>query len=144
MKILGEARAPFLEFLRNLTPQVLLLVVVLPMWAQLDFHTLDPSNWLATLAFFACVATLVLAVFANTMQFVDGYADIALKEIDKKMTAAKPRLPKVSQRLGFLWRLGKRSKWNLIFHLGVTMLVAQVGVLAAATIGIKQAVQLWS
>ena len=85
MKILGEGRPVFLEFLRNLTPQVLLLAVVLSMWLQIDLRTFDASNWFSTLMFFACTATLFLAVVANTMQFIDGYTDIALKEIDKKM-----------------------------------------------------------
>lgn len=144
MKILGQARLPFLEFLRNLTPQVLLLAVVLPFWLQLDFTTFDASNWAATLMFFACATTLFLAVVANTLQFVDGYIDVALEEIDRRMAAAKPKLPQLSQRLAYLWRLSKRSKWKLVFHFGVTLFVAQAGVLVAATVGIRQAIQLWN
>lgn len=143
MKILGEGRQVFLEFLRNLTPQVLLLAVVLPMGVQLDFRVFDASNWVVTLAFFACALTLLLAVLANTMQFMDGYADLALKEIDRKMARARRRLPRLSQRLILLLRLSNRSKWKLIFHFSLIFVIAQGGVLAAATIGIRQAIQLW-
>lgn len=143
MKLLGEGRQVFLEFLRNLTPQVLLLAVVLPMGVQLDFRAFDASNWVATLAFFACSATLLLAVLANTIHFFEGYADIALKELDEKMAIARRRLPLRSQRVNLLLRLGRRSKWKVISTFGIIFVVVQGGVLAAATIGIKQAIQLW-
>lgn len=143
MKVLGEGRQVFLEFLRNLTPQVLLLAVALPMGAQLDFSAFDASNGFATFAFFACALTLLLAVVANAMQFIEGYADVALKEIDEKMAGARRRLPKLSQRVALLLRLSRRSKWKVIFYFFITFVVVQGGVLAAATIGIRQAIQLW-
>jgi hypothetical protein len=142
MTILGEGRQAFLEFLRNLTPQVLLLVVALSTWVRLDFSTFDASNWRATSAFFACATTLLFAVVANALQFFDSYLSAALKAVEKKMERARRRLPDTMHRRVLLWRLTKRSKWSILFHFIVTFLVMQVGVLGAAYIGIRQAIQL--
>ncbi|WP_099740559.1 hypothetical protein [Acidovorax sp. 62] len=72
MLIFNEGQRPLLEFLRNLTPQVLLATTALLLWANLDFSRFDFSNWLPTLAFFLCAGLFCLAFLANTNQFLDA------------------------------------------------------------------------
>lgn len=72
MLLLNEGQRPLLEFLRNLTPQVLLASTGLVMGVRLDFSRFDVPNWFFSSAFFACLALLVLAFLANTNQFLDA------------------------------------------------------------------------
>lgn len=72
MLIFKEGQRPLLEFLRNLTPQVLLGTTALLLWVHLDFRRIDLSNWLSTLAFFFSVALFCLAFLANMNQFLDA------------------------------------------------------------------------
>jgi hypothetical protein len=72
MHILGLGRAAFLEFLRNLTPMVLMASIALLTWAQLDFRRVDLSNWLLTMAFYVCALTAALSLCANTSAFLDN------------------------------------------------------------------------
>lgn len=70
--LLNQGQRPLLEFLRNLTPQVLLASTALLLWVRLDFRRFDPANWPSTSAFFLCLALLLLAFFANMNQFLDA------------------------------------------------------------------------
>lgn len=72
MILLNEGQRPLLEFLRNLTPQVLLATMALVLWAHIDFGRVDWSNWLNTGAFFASTGLFVLAFFANMSQLFDA------------------------------------------------------------------------
>ncbi|MDI1238647.1 MAG: hypothetical protein PSV26_14290 [Polaromonas sp.] len=72
MYILGPGRAAFLEFLRNLTPMILLVSISLLAWVQLDFSRIDLSNWLLTAAFYVCALTAALSMWANVSAFMDN------------------------------------------------------------------------
>ena len=72
MHILGAGRSAFLEFLRNLTPTVLLVSATVFLHARLDFTRIDLSNWVLTLSFFGCLATAFLSMVANIFNFVDA------------------------------------------------------------------------
>jgi glucan phosphoethanolaminetransferase (alkaline phosphatase superfamily) len=71
MHILGAGRAAFLEFLRNLTPTVLIGSIALVLWARLDFTRFLWSNWASTLAFYVCTLTAAMSFFANVAAFLD-------------------------------------------------------------------------
>ncbi|MDB5956064.1 MAG: hypothetical protein JWP60_2672 [Ramlibacter sp.] len=75
MLLLREGQRPLLEYLRNLTPQILLASTALVLGVRLDFHRFDPANWLATFAFIFCVGLFVLAFFANMNIFLDALLD---------------------------------------------------------------------
>lgn len=75
MLIFKEGQRPLLEFLRNLTPQVLLGTTALLLWAHLDFSRIDLSNWLSTVAFYSSAALFCLAFLANMNQFLDAMLD---------------------------------------------------------------------
>ena len=75
MLLLNQGQRPLLEFLRNLTPQVLLASTALLLWVRLDFRRVEPTNWPSTLAFFLCLGLLVLAFFSNMNQFLDALLD---------------------------------------------------------------------
>lgn len=142
MGILGLGRPAFLEFLRNLTPQVLLLVVSLSLWVRLDFTEFDLSNWPSTLVFYACVLTLVSAVVANMMQFIDNYFVATMGHVDDRMQVVRRRLKEPRLRLMYLLRYLKQFKWTVVLNVIITMLVIEAGVMAAVILGTRQAIQL--
>lgn len=142
MEILGKGRVAFLEFLRNLTPQVLLLVASLSMWVRLDFTQFDLSNWPSTLIFYACLLTLVLAVIANMVQFIEAYFAATMGHIDDRMARVKRRLHTPKLRLLYLIRYLRQFKWTVVANIVVTTLVIEAGVMAAVTLGMQQAIQL--
>ena len=102
MILLNEGQRPFLEFLRNLTPQALLASTALLLGVRLDFGRVDLSNWFSTLSFFLCVAFACLAFFANMNQ----YFDALLASVDRFGTLARR-----------LVRLGVTRRWALAISL---------------------------
>ncbi|RYH65646.1 MAG: hypothetical protein EON54_05460 [Alcaligenaceae bacterium] len=71
MHILGPAIPAFLEFLRNLTPMVLLASIAFVTWAQLDFRRVDLDNWKTTMVFWICFITAALSIAANMIGFLE-------------------------------------------------------------------------
>ena len=71
MYILGQGRAAFLEFLRNLTTQAVLLAFILVAGRRLDFRHADLSNFWPTFGFFAIVAIWWMAAYANVTLFME-------------------------------------------------------------------------
>lgn len=142
MKILGEGRGPFLEFLRNLTPQVLLLAFALSVWVRLDFTTFDLSNWTTTLAFYVCAITFVLAVIANMNQFLESYSSVALKPIAGRMAKVKTMTNDPRKRQRFLHKCLAHYKWSVVLHVVIALVIIETGVIAAVWIGTRQAIQL--
>lgn len=51
IQLLNGGRSHYLEFLRNLTPQIVLFSIVLLLGHNLDFTRFDPDNWVATALF---------------------------------------------------------------------------------------------
>lgn len=144
MHLLGVGRQAFLEFLRNLTPQALILAFGLNLWSQLDFHQFDIRNWGKTLAFNICATTWILAVIANMIQFVSNYYSAAFPTIDVRMTKARRRLPDTNSRFKLLWRSLKKFKWTVTFHLVTTLLLIEIAFFASTWFGIQQAIRLLS
>ena len=142
MKILSEGRGPFLEFLRNLTPQVLLLAFALTIWVRLDFTSFDLSNWATTLAFYVCITTFVLAVIANMTQFLESYASLAFRPIADRMIRIKAITQDPRKRQRFLRKCLAHYKWSVVLHVAIIFLVIETGVITAVWIGTRQAIQL--
>lgn len=67
--ILNGGREDYQNFLRNLTPQVLLLSSASLLWTKLDFERFDLDNWQATLAFFILLAAFGAAAWINSSNF---------------------------------------------------------------------------
>jgi len=69
--ILNGGRGPFLNFLRNLTPQVLLLSSSLLLAKNLDFTHVDWANWQPTLGFYTLLVGFLIAAWINTTDFLN-------------------------------------------------------------------------
>jgi hypothetical protein len=97
MHLLGKGRLALLEFLRNLTPMVLMGAISLVMWARLDFRRWDWSNWSSTVIFYLCLFTALLSLAANISNFLDhafsplGF-DRALSRLKRRKHSGKKLL----------------------------------------------------
>lgn len=73
MHIFKEGRAPFLEFLRNLTPQALLLSFAMVAGYRLELTCCYPENTQQTLVSIFLLAIWLTAVWANSSLFIEKY-----------------------------------------------------------------------
>lgn len=64
-------RVHYLDFLRNLSPQVVLASLAWVIAVKLDFGKLDPSNWLQTAGFFIYLAAFAWSFWANATLFLE-------------------------------------------------------------------------
>jgi hypothetical protein len=69
IRIIGGGCKAYLEFLRNLTPQILLLGFTIHVGKQLSFTSVDFSNWLQTLIFFVLLISFLFAFIINYSVF---------------------------------------------------------------------------
>lgn len=134
MYLLGKGRGPFLEFLRNLTPMVLMGGISLVMWARLDFGKLDWSNWFDAVVFYLCLFTAVLALFANIDHFLDqAFSPLRFDRILERFKRRKPRKRRLL--LGF-FVLAWRHQPSTFIEAVVAIVVVYAGVFG----GLKSAV----
>lgn len=140
MHILFSGRSAFLEFLRNLTPQVLLLTMALILSSRLDFTQCDLGNTPMTVTFFACIATFFMAVITNALNFFEGSIS-SLDWLNKRAKKADRRVRSSRGRLCFLIRTLNRRKWKFAADTIVAIVVVQVGLVSASSIGIFTAIK---
>ena len=82
MHVFKGGRTAFLEFLRNLTPQVLLLSMAVIAGNRLELSCCYLENWKQTAIFLCFSAVGIAAVWANSSLFVENYL-ISTKRIDR-------------------------------------------------------------
>lgn len=70
LRLVGRYRRQYLEFLRNITPQIILFTLVLIFGTTLDFSKLDLRNWLHTALFFLFSVAFGFAFMANSYQLI--------------------------------------------------------------------------
>lgn len=95
----GEARKALLEFLRNLTPQILFMTLAIILGAKLDLSHFDLSlNGIKNAGpFVMCIIVFMGAAMANTTLFIDSAItsneslDKAANEIKEMRLKALPR-----------------------------------------------------
>lgn len=140
--IFSYARGPFLEFLRNLTPQILLLSIAIIMGAKLDLTKFDLSNTWSTMLFITVIGTFFAAAIANMFMFIEGSCR-SIEEIDEKSKRLQSDGIKGVAHIKELGvQLFKKSK-VLFFEVAVVMLIVQVGFLAVTISSIQAATNLY-
>jgi hypothetical protein len=129
MHILGAGRSAFLEFLRNLTPAILIGSVSVATWAKLDFQQVDMGNWFETLVFVGTAVTATLAFFANMWGFLDQ-AFAPLPGVDRIMKRLVRRDYSKRILLVTLIRLAGRERPVIVLEVTVTIAVIYVAMFA--------------
>lgn len=139
MHILGAGRSAFLEFLRNLTPTVLLTSLAVVLAVQLDFRRFDPSNWVATVAFFCTVLTAILALYANVSAFLD-HAFTPTPDIDRALQKLRYRRHRPRKMLGALVALTWRRRPIVFFEVILALVIVFAGWFGAAISALTAAI----
>lgn len=86
---LQHAREPFLNFARNLTPQILLGTLAWVMLSKLDLRRFDLSNWPLTCGFYVLLTLFAYSIYANTTLFLRGLFPGLLPWIDSQQAAMR-------------------------------------------------------
>ena len=73
MHLLKNGRAAFLDYLRNLTPQVLLITMAVLASNRLDFTCCDWGNTGQTALFLFFMLIGFAAIWANASVFIENY-----------------------------------------------------------------------
>ena len=139
MHILGAGRSAFLEFLRNLTPAVLLTSLAVLLWARLDFRNIDYGNWVPTMAFFGCALTAALAFYANVSAFLD-HAFSPAPGLDKAMRRLRKRGHPTRSLLSALVALTWRRQRVVFFEVVLVLVVVYAGMFGATISALNAAV----
>jgi hypothetical protein len=141
VQLLGKARAHYLEFLRNLTPQILLFSFVLISGSKLDFAVIDVTNWHGTLLFYLLITYFGLAVYANSSLFYEkcfNRNSILARRVS--LVIKRKKYPPHRWAAVQLCEVWKRRKVEFIEMLVVFYLL-QVALAVVVVIGIRTAMQ---
>lgn len=71
LQLLNNGREHYLNYLRNLTPQILIFSIVILAGRKLDFTRFDFNNFEVTLLFFILLGSFMLAAYANSTTFYE-------------------------------------------------------------------------
>lgn len=108
LQLLNGGRDHYLEFLRNLTPQILLLSGAVLLGARLDFTRFDFDNIIPTLVFFVVLGSFILAFWANASRFYErcsGEWKAWLSELQDSLTAQDIKgSHRIVAKLKAIWR----------------------------------------
>lgn len=128
--LLNGGRRIYLDFLRNLGPQSVLLAFTIVLWHGLEFRRFDASNWFTTSLFFLFLGATALAVYANSTIF---YQD-CFKDFHEWMRAKEAELlHDRSNRWMFFPKLAlsvAREKWVEAFEVVTALFFLQVALSA--------------
>lgn len=128
-----EFRRAFLEFLRNLTPQILFLTVALVIGTEVNLHDFQPNvaGIKNVVSYFLCLAVLLAAYYANTTSFFDT-CYLLLPKRETESPDNKELQPKGWKKISNFWRKSKA-----IFLLAMLILVVSSSGLVAVALTAK-------
>lgn len=140
--IFTSGKGPFLEFLRNLTPQILLFSIAIVLGTKLDLNRWDFSNTVGTLPFLFVMAVFFSAAIANMLNFLENSIS-SIEWLDAESKALREQGIKRWKHLRMIasifWKRGK-----LIFvEMIIAMLIVQVGFSVVFVSSIQAATNLY-
>ncbi len=132
--IFTTGKPAFLEFLRNLTPQILLFSVAIVTSAKLDFTKFDITNFFSTLIFFFVLIVFMCAVWVNILLFLENSLP-KLTELDaksKEMNADKIDYRQHLKEIFTLYWTNHKHHFLWLLIASVVIEIALVSVLLAS------------
>ncbi|MCV4288641.1 hypothetical protein OH708_12045 [Pseudomonas capsici] len=136
----GTNRKALLEFLRNLTPQVLFLTLALILTTNLDLKKFDISieGFKRTAPFLSCLLVFIGAFLANMTQFIDSalISPLKLKKLADVITRREKKFwTKLVKLTVAAWRHNKSG----FFEVGLVLCISYVAFLAVVLVAIQGA-----
>lgn len=140
LRLPASGNKHYLEFLRNLTPQILLFAFVLVVGSKLNFSKVDFSNWLPTILFYVLLVAFCFAVWGNCNQLLNGcYPDI-LKWARRISIKASSTNRNGITRLWFLVVASIKMRFIVIVEIFFVMLLLQIVLAVVIVASITSAV----
>lgn len=136
----GEGRRALLEFLRNLTPQILFMTLAIVLGAKLDMSHFDfsPNGIKNAGPFVMCVIVFMGAAMANTTLFIDS-AITSNESLDKAANEIKEMQLKALPRTWHLacaaWKLNKPA----FAQLALALIITEAAIVAVFLLAIQGA-----
>lgn len=137
---LGDGRKAFLEFLRNLTPQILFLTLAFIVGSRLDLHTLrlDATGIANAAPFVSCIWIFFGAALANMTMFIDAVIT-SNEKLDSEVTAIKAKgLKSVQLTRALLSAAWKHNKTAFVQTL-LSLLIVQIAFVGVFIVAIQGA-----
>jgi hypothetical protein len=132
----NEGRKAFLEFLRNLTPQILFLTLSLIWWTKIDLTTADfnMAGFAKVLPFAMCLLVFLAAMIANMGLFIDS-AITSTPALDVQVETINSKKMRAWERTGRLlfaaWKHNKPAFFQVILVLAICEISLTVVFIAA-------------
>lgn len=143
LQLLNGGRLFYLDFLRNLTPQIILFSIALLLWARLDFTRFDFDNTLPTVVFFVILGSFILAFYANsTLLYERCFAEWKqwLSDIDKSLTAQGVKGPRrLVAKLQAVWR----DRFVEFIEIFIVLWFLQVALAIVVAMSMHSASSIW-
>ena len=137
----GAYRGAFLEFLRNLTPQIVLLIAAFVAGSRLNLQSIE-ATWTGVknaAAFWLCLVLIFGSFMANATQFVERVVT-STEALDIEVSRIRARSLSggklVGALLGAAWRHNKAAFWNL----ALTFVIAETGFVVVGLMAMQGAV----
>jgi len=136
-KFLVDAREPYLNFLRNLGPQILVSSLAWVLGSKLDFTKWDVSNAPTTIMFFGFLLLFLYAIYANTSLFLKALFPtfeswIKAQEASiKGINTSRPMIPLLLFKAIFTH---KKAEFFLVFLVSVFLQFLIAGVFVSSVV----------
>lgn len=137
----GEARRAFLEFLRNLTPQILFLTMALVSSSNLELKEFDlsASGLWRTLPFALCIFIFLGSAMANVGLFIDS-AVTSSPELDKRAGEIKSTDVSTWKRTWLLLFAAWKYNKSAFFQIILVMAICEVAFVVVYIVAVQGAI----
>lgn len=138
--ILKDGREPFLNFLRNLTPQAIFLALAALAGIKLEMWTCcHPENTKQTIVFFGFLGVWFLSFWANSSLFFEKYL-VSVETINEesKRLISEEKLP-FFKHFWALIKFAKRTQPQIIVEAFIAFFVIEFGLAATIYISVMTA-----
>jgi hypothetical protein len=142
LRLSGKGSKYYLEFLRNLTPQIFLFTFTVVIGDKIDFTQFDLSNWRETLIFYVLLIAFWIAFIGNIKQLFEGcYGDI--QSWGKKISAKANRTRQlIFLRFFFYIVAAIRMRWIVFIEIIFFVILLQIALAMIIIASISSAVSI--
>ena len=129
MHLFDEGSEPFLEFLRNLTPQIALLAISFVVGSRLDFTEFDLGNFFPTALCLIFLFLSIAGMVANSINFMVKYCT-SLDRVNDAVIRLHSDGATRFNKWRVMYREAKKIKWSLVSQLLIATIAVQAVILA--------------
>lgn len=134
----GDGRKPLLDFLRNLTPQIVMLAIAIVASSKLDLNKFDLTidGLQRTLPFAMCLFVFFASLMANFSTFLeDSLMACKKRELVPFITDESTGLPRIAALLSDVWLKHKLAVCRMV----LVMVVAEAAMCVVFIMSIQSA-----